>query len=522
MAQAASLRATAIDLTTARSDGRLVDVSNVVRLRKRIVRGAGAAKLLAVSVAIPVAIAVVSGFFRLVLLVGLAWVGVRLFGGLRLGDARVAWAVLALVAFDCLVSVLAAAAAADPPGIDLGAARHGQFDGVGESVLSYADAYVPLTAAVLVWLLLGTPRVQALHSSRVVRLLALSGFGVVTAGVGVASLRAIRESEIDPWIVGFALEVGLDVVAGWGAAAVLLERRAGRHVPLVPPWELSTAVRQRRLFTGRQPVLVVALLSIVVVLASLGVLTALAAGAPPGTEEERAAHITAAVLSPILLVLAVVVHWIARRRAVLSAVEPRDRDARPPVLYLRSFRDDRLRVMTRSSPRRTWLEKAWGRRLERFEEVLVWHLWRYGPVLAVGRPHERARPLGAAREYLDDEEWQDEVKERMLDTGLLVIVLGRTKGLVWEMEKAAELGLGRRLLVVLPPVPESEIGERLELFATVGQSTGWRAPDPNASRNGLLALLRPDGEWLVITGRLRDEWHYEAALQTVVDVAVTE
>ena len=70
---------------------------------------------------------------------------------------------------------------------------------------------------------------------------------------------------------------------------------------------------------------------------------------------------------------------------------------RPPILILRSFRDDEAWYVLR----RPWLTLANGPigiffNWVSFEEALAEHLSRYGPVIAIGRPGERYATLGAA------------------------------------------------------------------------------------------------------------------------------
>ena len=102
-----------------------------------------------------------------------------------------------------------------------------------------------------------------------------------------------------------------------------------------------------------------------------------------------------------LLVLGAVIFLVARRLGSVDARRLMLRDPRPPVLYLRSFSDDRLRLWTATLGRPSLVERFTPRRFDRFEEVLVRHLSRYGPVIAVNPPGTRLAPLGAARETIE-------------------------------------------------------------------------------------------------------------------------
>jgi hypothetical protein len=97
--------------------------------------------------------------------------------------------------------------------------------------------------------------------------------------------------------------------------------------------------------------------------------------------------------------LAVLPYRQARRHAALEAEALAHRDPRQPILYLRSFGQDRLKIRARgNSPRHATLERFDYRRRERFDEVIAGHLWAYGPVIAGSAPREQLAPVGAARE----------------------------------------------------------------------------------------------------------------------------
>jgi len=87
-------------------------------------------------------------------------------------------------------------------------------------------------------------------------------------------------------------------------------------------------------------------------------------------------------------------------------------DARPPVLLLRSWRDDRIKIRTRRGGRHSLIERLSLRRFDRFEETLAWSLWRFGPVVAAGQPGTSPPALGAAREVLPADAWTGRLRPR--------------------------------------------------------------------------------------------------------------
>ena len=148
---------------------------------------------------------------------------------------------------------------------------------------------------------------------------------------------------------------------------------------------------------------------------------------------------------PLLLVLGVFLYGkaarardIARRLAQPTVDELLDRDTRAHVLYLRSFGiDARLRQVPGG-----FLQRGTE------EEQLVRALNRIGPVVAVGRPGEALPELGAARLYLEDSAWQREVMRLMDDAALVVLLLGPSGGLRWELQTVLERLEPQRLVIL--------------------------------------------------------------------------
>lgn len=107
-------------------------------------------------------------------------------------------------------------------------------------------------------------------------------------------------------------------------------------------------------------------------------------------------------------------------------------DQRPPILFLRPFKFDAF--------------SAAG-----YEEDLVACLRAIGPVVAIGRPGELFRPLGALRTYASNEEWQGKVRQMAAKSALIVLVMDNSPGTVWELREMYLQGLQRRLVLLFPP-----------------------------------------------------------------------
>ena len=209
----------------------------------------------------------------------------------------------------------------------------------------------------------------------------------------------------------------------------------------------------------------------------------------------------------------------ARRSAVLSAVELQARRPEPPVLYLRSFRDDKLRVHARATNGRSFLERltAIG-----FEVVLADHLWRYGPVVSIGSPDETALPLGAARTYAVLDEWRRTAEELMASAALIVLVAGRSEGLTWELEAIVRRGLTGKLVILFPPLPwqcpgdgVAELPARWGALCDAAREAGLVLPRGLEPVRTWAVILPEVGDAVAITCSGYDDWTYE----TVLDAA---
>jgi hypothetical protein len=124
------------------------------------------------------------------------------------------------------------------------------------------------------------------------------------------------------------------------------------------------------------------------------------------------------------------------------------RDARPPILYLRSFMDDPMAArIPEKSEANTFLPSL---SLTTEEEVVANILKRVGPCIAIGRPGENLSSLGFSRRYLSNDEWQDVVLESMRKARLVIMRAGNTKGFWWEVKRAREYVEPQLLIFLIP------------------------------------------------------------------------
>jgi len=202
--------------------------------------------------------------------------------------------------------------------------------------------------------------------------------------------------------------------------------------------------------------------------------------------------------------------WFAvgRQRMVQGADEVLQADGRDPVVYLRSFDvDEALATGASSLEGRqgnflTWraLHPAfWSERREwSFEEVLCRALSEEGAVIAIGKPDERLPKLGAARKYVADSAWREEVSGMLSKARFACLVIGSSEGLLWEVGQVFESGKPGRILLVVPQRQDAQSTWR----AFVQKAPVRRVALPRAIPEHALAIVfLPDWTPMIFRGK---------------------
>jgi len=137
-------------------------------------------------------------------------------------------------------------------------------------------------------------------------------------------------------------------------------------------------------------------------------------------------YVPALIISAPLLLLS---SWLLRRghRELLpEAATILAKDPRKPILYLRPFRDDD--------------EKGGGghpffSHPKTREAKLVRSLKHIGPVVALSNPQYGESSFGAARLVVDAKDWQQRFYQLLAMCRLVILRVGDTPGVAWEMEQ---------------------------------------------------------------------------------------
>jgi len=147
----------------------------------------------------------------------------------------------------------------------------------------------------------------------------------------------------------------------------------------------------------------------------------------------------------------------------------------------------------------------------RFEESFAQYLSRYGPVIAVADPHQPPQ-RGAARTFLPDESWQQQVIAWMDKAALIVVLVGSTKGTKWELGQIISLNYLDKCVLVVPPT----LDQKEQLAGAIEPFLGsrWESALQDLSAcNGLRAFYcRSNGNVTAFWSRKREAADYLVAL----------
>jgi len=143
-------------------------------------------------------------------------------------------------------------------------------------------------------------------------------------------------------------------------------------------------------------------------------------------------QLTGAFLLPYLSgVVAGLCTVTAKRLGALRDFANKTDDVRAPVIYLRSFDEDE-----HFGRRRMGIVRILSVRTE--EEELVTALREIGPVVAIGKPGEPLPRLGAQRIYVEDSDWQQQIRAWFTRAALVVVQVPPvpTQGVTWEIDES--------------------------------------------------------------------------------------
>ena len=166
-------------------------------------------------------------------------------------------------------------------------------------------------------------------------------------------------------------------------------------------------------------------------------------------------------------------------------------------MLLRSFADDPAAV--RSGNPFAWF---WPKRKTRLEEVLASALAGFGRLVAIGHPAERLPKLGAERFYFAEQDWQAFVQRAMAESRAVVMIVGLSQWVKWELGELTDRKLLEKLVLFLPPPSNATSQQRWKTVVSALKDSPWSAQTSNVDTDKLIAvILRKSGETILIYSR---------------------
>jgi hypothetical protein len=236
---------------------------------------------------------------------------------------------------------------------------------------------------------------------------------------------------------------------------------------------------------------------------------------PSNPAEQAGANTAGFIIGAGVWLLMIHLYRRGRRHAMLPGNKLLKSDNRDPVLYLRAFVDDStIKLRARANDGRIFPERFVK---ISFEELVTDHLWRYGPVVAIGDPRARGKlaPLGAARDFERDDTWQQKATDLMQQASIIAAIVGQTGGFLWEINTIIQLGFKSKLVLLLPPVETENLSVRWDFL--VHHVEGVKLP-LNIDLTRTCALIFAEDQVVAITADERDGWTYETVLDNAAEL----
>jgi hypothetical protein len=165
-------------------------------------------------------------------------------------------------------------------------------------------------------------------------------------------------------------------------------------------------------------------------------------------------------LNPLLMIIPAYVGYLLLRRAkkydVARAASVLQADGRPPVIYLRSFKEEELesaplyRFRNAWLDKQTWLSDTVANNSVQEQDALGYVFRKIGPYIALGRPGEELPELGSSKLYVSNGEWQGTVRKLLDRSRLVVFEAGITDSLKWELAEIVRTVIPQKILMILP------------------------------------------------------------------------
>lgn len=169
----------------------------------------------------------------------------------------------------------------------------------------------------------------------------------------------------------------------------------------------------------------------------------------------------------LVLILTVGSRLLAQRIAVKFLNRRVKSDGRRKSLFLRSFTEDAIPLgrMHRNLLTKIIIHSEIPGRTLDF--LLAQLLMVHGPVVAFGKPGQILAPFGTSKSYVPHDNWQEIMGKNISESKAIVLCLGQTEGVTWEISKIFQTKSETKTLFLIPPKKgmSSEVGSLVNLVA---------------------------------------------------------
>jgi hypothetical protein len=218
----------------------------------------------------------------------------------------------------------------------------------------------------------------------------------------------------------------------------------------------------------------------------------------------------------VFLILPIFFAALFRRSYMLPADKVLALDLRRPVVFLRSFAADRVRL---------WGKAVMGKmRGKTIDEAIAPLANTVGPFVAIANPKSKLPTLGAAKSYYADDTWQSAISRWVTMAQMIVMVAGRTDGIKWEVAHIFENNAHTKLVILVPSSKRSQVAVDEIWFQDTFGGSPYAAALTNLSLQRTIAvILREDNILSIETGRTRrSAVDYWMALQVAIYVSIVQ
>jgi hypothetical protein len=227
----------------------------------------------------------------------------------------------------------------------------------------------------------------------------------------------------------------------------------------------------------------------------------------------------------LLIGAAAIMRRFGRRFALADAEVAQQADRRDPVLYLRNFSDDVLKMPSSALGRTSLTERLSLVRLQPFEEILARHLRRVGPVIALAPPGTRLPQIGTAKVIRTNETWEGQIEEWAGKSSMAVVAVTPPEvsaGLKTEIELLAGEAAHLPVLLVISPYKASDVAARWQRFGSEAVKlprfaglTGFLEHNSGAH----FMVYKPGFGWMAWGARIRSEYTYAVSFAEAAKAA---